>query len=457
MKKDNFGERLKSLLKQQNKTQAEVAVAIGTSIPSVNRWTKGGQIEYGNLRSLADHLKVNWIWLRYGDEAVESVQQISHNESNAKDMRREYLNQIMESEARMRQAHEMANIITWEWNVLTGSVECSSNAADFFGVEDKNLPNCMLPYADMALEELLHVFGADEPHSWDFSSVTSKGILKWFNSKAKLYFDASNRPTKVIGICSEITERKEVEKALEKKELLLRRILESIPVGFWGTDEKGVINLINPEAERIWGGSTFAKLEHYQTTQSWSTEDGHLLKASERPLSMAIENKQAIDPKVITIKSLDGNFKKIISYAAPIYNSDNDFLGAFEINQDVTKIDIEERKHLEDDIYTRLFLSENKYGILLIKNKKIIRANQFAIVHSEEKLSNIRHLNTLFSEETTSEIMACISSNETPKFNITGSEKSGEKQFSIYLSSLHHEADRYTTVVFFETGLVARE
>ena len=66
MKKNGFGERLKVLLKQNSLTQAQVASAIGTSIPSVNRWTKGGEIEYDNLRALADFLKVNWVWLRYG-------------------------------------------------------------------------------------------------------------------------------------------------------------------------------------------------------------------------------------------------------------------------------------------------------------------------------------------------------------------------------------------------------
>ncbi|MDD1794219.1 helix-turn-helix domain-containing protein [Enterovibrio makurazakiensis] len=204
MDQSGFSERLTSLLKQKKKTQAHVASAIGTSVPSVHRWTKGGQIEYKNLRSLAEYLDVNWIWLRYGDEAVESVQQMQVNDTAATNRRQEYLNQIMDSENRMRQALDMADIVTWEWNVLTGSVECSKNAATLFNVAENNLPNCMLPYTEKSIEELLNIFGKDEPHTWDFSVEGTNKSIFWFTSRAKLYFDVSGRPTKVIGVSFEI-------------------------------------------------------------------------------------------------------------------------------------------------------------------------------------------------------------------------------------------------------------
>ncbi len=71
---NGFSERLSHLMKEKQLTLAQVASAIGTSAPSVHRWTKGGEIDYGNLRLLADFLEVNWIWLRYGDEAITSAQ-----------------------------------------------------------------------------------------------------------------------------------------------------------------------------------------------------------------------------------------------------------------------------------------------------------------------------------------------------------------------------------------------
>src|SRR5690606_475417 len=155
--KNGFGERLKALLKQKSLTQGQVALAVGTSIPSVNRWTKGGEIEYENLRSLADFLEVNWVWLRYGDEAIESLQAVEPEKNVMKDLRREYLNQILENEARMKAALEMAQIINWEWNVLTGTVSCSENASELFGVTIEHLPNCMMPFTQLPIEQIIEI------------------------------------------------------------------------------------------------------------------------------------------------------------------------------------------------------------------------------------------------------------------------------------------------------------
>lgn len=241
MKKNGFGERLKVLLKQKSLTQAQAANAIGTSIPSVNRWTKGGEIEYENLRSLADFLEVNWVWLRYGDEAIESLQAAEPDNGPSKDLRREYLNQILENEARMKAALEMAQIINWEWNVLTGAVTCSENAAELFGVTADHLPNCMLPFTELPIEQLIDTFGSGQPHHWDFEVTGEEGHTKWFSSRAELIYDTVKRPIKVIGISADITARKQAETALTHSEYIQKKIIDIVPVGLWVADETGKI------------------------------------------------------------------------------------------------------------------------------------------------------------------------------------------------------------------------
>ena len=44
--KSGFSKRLSHLMKEKQLTLAQVASAIGTSAPSVHRWTKGGEIDY---------------------------------------------------------------------------------------------------------------------------------------------------------------------------------------------------------------------------------------------------------------------------------------------------------------------------------------------------------------------------------------------------------------------------
>lgn len=338
MKQDGFGERLKALIKQKQLTQAQVANAVGTSVPSVNRWTKGGEIEYENLRALADFLEVNWVWLRYGDEAIESLQ-VSMSEAGAMtDMRREYLNQILENEASMKASLEMAQIVSWEWNTLTSALKCSQNAAQVFGVELDKLPNVAMPFRNLPLEKLIRLFDGDETYNWDFEITAGDKSIKSFTSQAKLIYDASNRPMKVIGISADITARKQAEQAVQRSEYMMRKIIEIIPVGLWVADEQGVICMANPEVKRIWGGARYVGLDHYGEYKGWWEKTGKELGAEGWTLARAIKYGETSMPEVVNIEAFDGQHRTIIMYATPLCDADNHIIGAIEINLDITEL-----------------------------------------------------------------------------------------------------------------------
>lgn len=377
MKKNGFGERLKALLKQKSLTQGQVASAVGTSIPSVNRWTKGGEIEYENLRSLGDFLEVNWVWLRYGDEAIESLQAIEPEKNVMKDLRREYLNQILENEARMKAALEMAQIINWEWNVLTDTVTCSENATELFGVTADHLPNCMLPFTQLPLEELIKTFGIGKPYNWDFEVIDDQGNTKYFISRAELVFDAARRPIKVIGISVDITDRRLSETALERSEYLLKKIIEIIPVGLWVADETGNTYMANSEAQRIWGGPKHVEFKSYSDYKGWRDEDGEPLSPENWALDRAVKLGRTISSEIVNIKAFDDQIRTIIMHATPLRDSENNIIGAIEVNQDIT-----DSKNNQRELKTLLeqwqaVFDQNEFGVIqLDENLQIKKVSE---------------------------------------------------------------------------------
>lgn len=373
MKKNGFGERLKVLLKQKSLTQAQVANAIGTSIPSVNRWTKGGEIEYENLRSLADFLEVNWVWLRYGDEAIESLQTASPDNGPMKDLRREYLNQILENEARMKAALEMAQIINWEWNVLTGTVTCSENATQLFGVTADHLPNCMMPFTQLPLEELVTTFGSGQPHNWDFEITDDAGQTKWFSSRAELVYDAANRPIKVIGVSADITDRKQAEMALAQSEYIQKKIIDIIPVGLWVADETGTICLANPEVQRIWGGAKYVGLEQYGEYRGWWEKDGKELGSEGWTLARAVKHGETSQPEVVNIEAFDGKQRTIIMHATPLRNAENNIIGAIEVNQDITELKNTERTLMTSLAQWQAVFDQDEFAVIQLDDNMHIK------------------------------------------------------------------------------------
>lgn len=329
MPKNGFGDRLKDLLKQKGLTQSQVATAAGTSIPSVNRWTRGGEIEYDHLRTLADYLEVNWVWLRYGNEAISSLQDSMSDNGSVSDTRREYLSQIMDSETRMRLALEMAEIVHWEWNVLTDKLSYSDNALSVFDQIPDNFRSTLLPFSDLKLEALIELFSKHEPYQWDFVFEPEISVTtRWFASRGKLIFDLLHRPVKIIAVSAEITNRKLAERALERSEYMMRKIIETIPVGLWAADETSQICLANPEVQRIWGGAKYVKVKDFGLYKGHWEKTGEEVGAEGWTLARAVTHGETSSPEVVNIEAFDGEKRTIIMYATPLFDNDNQIIGA---------------------------------------------------------------------------------------------------------------------------------
>lgn len=336
----DFSDRLTALLKQKQLTLAQVANAIGKSVPSIHRWTRGGEIDYENLRALANFLEVNWIWLRYGDEAIEELKSsVSSNEIIGNE-RREYLDRIMENEARMNLAQDMAGIVTWEWNVLTNSFSGSPNLEQVFGLPLARVRPYLLPFDTLGITDLIQKFSESALiKEWDFNLPQPGGEDdRWFVSRAKLLYDAQNRPNKIVGVSIDITERKQMQKALEKSEYILRKVIETIPVGLWIADQNGRITLANPEAERIWGGAKLVNLDQYGEYKGWWEDSGKEVGSEGWTLARAVKYGEVSKGEIVNIKAFDGTERRIIMSAIPLFNENNKIIGAIEVNQDITAI-----------------------------------------------------------------------------------------------------------------------
>lgn len=127
---DTFASRLTQLIREHNISHAEIGRIVGVSGQAVGKWAKGGNIEYDNLKSLAKHFDVNWIWLRYGDDAMISF---SERRTGSK-ARRAVIKSIVDSEQRMRLALDAATIGTWDLDIIGDQIVLSEVAEKIFGV-----------------------------------------------------------------------------------------------------------------------------------------------------------------------------------------------------------------------------------------------------------------------------------------------------------------------------------
>lgn len=129
------------------------------------------------------------------------------------------------SEGQLRLALTAAALGTWEVDLRTGIARYSGEAAKVFGRVESEFELEMaewmamlhpddLPYMNEALEGLLV---RDEPYRVEFRSHQRDGVWRWIESSGLAVRDDQGQPLRVMGVFTDVTERKEAEAELERR------------------------------------------------------------------------------------------------------------------------------------------------------------------------------------------------------------------------------------------------
>ena len=139
-------------------------------------------------------------------------------------------------------------------------------------------------------------------------------------------------------------------RALGQSETLLRKILDSLPVGVLVADRNGRLIMSNPESSLIWAGKHPAELVDYPRYQGFWADNGQALVTADWPLVRAVQQGKATRNKVIDIEAFDGTGKTILNSAVPFVDELGVRQGAIAVLQDVSE---QRRRDLDIRIRTR--------------------------------------------------------------------------------------------------------
>ncbi len=170
-------------------------------------------------------------------------------------------------------------------------------------------------------------------HIWEYEDKASK---RWYECRDRAIPWTDGRLVR-IEISTDITWRKEIEKAIFTEKERLAVTLASIGDGVITTDTKQKIVLMNPVAEEITGwsqdearGTTFS-----QVVQLLDQGRG---RAVDSPVRIAIDTGEIIslDKECILVRK-DGTRCNVSDSAAPIFDRDGSIIGAVVVFRDITK------------------------------------------------------------------------------------------------------------------------
>lgn len=239
---DDFATRLKAIMRHRRVTLKQAADATGKSITAVQKWTSGGDISYEALRKLADFLEVNWIWLRYGEAALNGIEPTIQSDSIVNSFRRKFIADIQDREALLMLALNSTKMAVWQNNLVTGELRMI-NDEEVFGakitcVED--VLRILLPedqrFRNAAFERALQQNALYECDCRIKRPDT--GEICWIRVRGKALHDPADRPVRMIGVTFDITELKQVEMAREETQRRLDEAMDAANVGAWEWDIK---------------------------------------------------------------------------------------------------------------------------------------------------------------------------------------------------------------------------
>jgi PAS domain S-box-containing protein len=129
-----------------------------------------------------------------------------------------------QNEERLQMALGAGQMCAWEWDVVSGRIGWSAELEEVFGPDagtfattvesfQKRIHPADLPHVKDLLQRLMreHL----EVYEIEYRLLPPDGSLRWLASKGRVIFDREGRPVRLVGVCSDISERKRMERSKE--------------------------------------------------------------------------------------------------------------------------------------------------------------------------------------------------------------------------------------------------
>ncbi len=126
-----------------------------------------------------------------------------------------------DAEERLRLAIEAARLGPWEWDIATGKVHWSPALEQIHGIPVGSFDGTFESWKrDIHPDDLPRVLTTVQEglerktgHNMEYRIIQPSGRVRWLEVRSRLYCDADGKPARMIGVCLDVTERKQIEEA----------------------------------------------------------------------------------------------------------------------------------------------------------------------------------------------------------------------------------------------------
>ncbi|MGZ6075500.1 MAG: PAS domain S-box protein, partial [Isosphaeraceae bacterium] len=169
---------------------------------------------------------------------------------------------LRDSEEQLRLAQDASGVGMWDWDTRSDRVEWSDQTFRIFGLQpgeqkldESSVLKLIHPEdraaVNLAIREALRPGGK---YDAEYRIQRPDGSMRWLLAKGRTHCDSKGSPFRMIGLCLDVTERRQAPEELRRSEERFRLLVEGIAdYAVYMLDADGFVSSWNSGAERITG------------------------------------------------------------------------------------------------------------------------------------------------------------------------------------------------------------
>lgn len=304
---------------------------------------------------------------------------------------------IRESEQKLKIALRTGKLGSWQLNLVTNALECSSQMKANFGLAFED---------NISYQRLLGLLHPDDQEEvrqavqeaiisrtdfdLEFRNIWPDGTLHWIMARGRAIYSNNGYPLRLIGVTLDLTERKQTEQALQKSEERLRVALEAARLGMWYWDLETDTLTWTDRCKALFGLSADAPMSYEMFLNALHPDDR---QRTNEAVERSIKLQQDYDIEYRTIWP-DGTLRWLAAKGNCIYDATGQPIRMMGVVLDIT-----ERKQTEEDLQqtTQDLISLNQElteatAILQERNQEL---DQFVYIVSHDLKAPLRAISNL--------------------------------------------------------------
>ena len=266
---------------------------------------------------------------------------------------------LRKSEALLARAQRVANLGSWEWDIVTGELTWSDQTYRIFGLPPGAITPSYEAFLAMihpedrrqmkqAVEDAL----AGQPYRVEYHVRQPDAGIRHILAQGDVDFDPAGKPLRMVGTALDITERKLAEQQLAESHQRLEAVMRAVPVGVsfsddatcqWITGNPAVLAQFQVQPEDNLSAS--APDHEAPGRQVHFYREGRLISDVELPLQQAVADNREIPSMELEVVMPDGRRWFADASAAPIRDALGQVIGGVAVTVDITR-----RKRAEEEI-----------------------------------------------------------------------------------------------------------